>query len=102
MNTTDIFDGKYGGLIKMSILGFILFLLVAACCAWIADYFVPGAIPGGFLTAAIVGIIGAWVGGNLFGHFGPALAGVSLVPTILGSAVLVFGLALLSRGFRRV
>ena len=62
----------------MSILGFILFLIVAAVCAWIAEYFVPGMIPGGFLTSAIVGIIGAWIGGSLFGHFGPALAGVAL------------------------
>ena len=86
----------------MSVLGFIFFLIVAAACAWIADYLVPGTIPGGFFTAAIVGIIGAWIGGSMFGSFGPALAGVALVPTIFGSAILVFGLALLSRGFRRV
>jgi uncharacterized membrane protein YeaQ/YmgE (transglycosylase-associated protein family) len=58
-------------------------------------------IPGGFFVSAIVGIIGAWVGGSLFGHFGPQLAGVSLLPAILGSAILVFCLALLSRGFSR-
>jgi uncharacterized membrane protein YeaQ/YmgE (transglycosylase-associated protein family) len=86
----------------MTILSFILFLIVAAACAWIGDYFVPGAIPGGFFTAAIVGIIGGWIGASLFGSFGPVLAGVALVPTILGSAILVFGLALLSRGFSRV
>jgi len=86
----------------MSILGFIFFLVVAAVCAWIADYMVPGTIPGGFFTAAIVGIIGGWIGGGLFGSFGPAVAGVALVPTILGSAILVFGLALVSRGFSRV
>lgn len=86
----------------MTVLGFILFLIVAAVCAWIADYLVPGSIPGGFLTAAIVGIIGAWIGGSLFGTFGPVLAGVPLIPTIIGSAILVFVLALLSRGFRRV
>jgi uncharacterized membrane protein YeaQ/YmgE (transglycosylase-associated protein family) len=85
----------------MTVLGFILFLIVAAVCAWIAEYMVPGTIPGGFLTSAIVGIIGAWIGGSLFGNFGPALAGVALVPTIIGSAILVFGLALLSRGFSR-
>jgi uncharacterized membrane protein YeaQ/YmgE (transglycosylase-associated protein family) len=86
----------------MTVLGFILFLIVAAICAWIADYLVPGSIPGGFFTASIVGIIGAWIGGSLFGNFGPVLAGVALVPTIIGSAILVFGLALVSRGFSRV
>jgi uncharacterized membrane protein YeaQ/YmgE (transglycosylase-associated protein family) len=86
----------------MSILGFLLFLIVAATCAWIADYFVPGSIPGGFLVSAIVGIIGAWIGGSLFGHIGPELAGISLLPCVLGSAILVFGLALVSRGLTRV
>ena len=85
----------------MSILSFILFLIVAACCAYIAERLVPGSIPGGFFTSAIVGIIGAWIGGNLIGHIGPDLAGISLLPAILGSAVFVFVLSLLSRGFNR-
>ena len=85
----------------MGILSFILFLLVAAACAWIAEMLVPGVIPGGFLTSAIVGIIGAWLGGSMMGHIGPDLAGVSLIPCIAGSAVLVFILGLVSRGFNR-
>ncbi len=84
----------------MSIIAFILFLIVAAVCAWIAERLVPGRIPGGFFTAAIVGIIGAWVGGSLLGSFGPSLEGVSLLPTIIGSAILVFGLAVVSRALR--
>jgi uncharacterized membrane protein YeaQ/YmgE (transglycosylase-associated protein family) len=83
----------------MGILSFILFLIVAACCAYLAERIVPGVIPGGFLTSAIVGIIGAWIGGSLLGHVGPDLAGVALVPCIIGSAVLVFLLSLLSKGF---
>lgn len=85
----------------MSILSFILFLIVAACCAYIAERLVPGSIPGGFFTSAIVGIIGAWIGGNMIGHIGPDLAGISLLPAILGSAVFVFVLSLLARGFNR-
>lgn len=81
----------------MSILSFILFIIVAAVCAWIAAAVVPGRIPGGFLAAAIVGVIGAWIGASLFGNFGPDLAGVPLLPAIIGSGVLVFALALFSR-----
>ena len=84
----------------MSLLGFIFFLIVAAVCAWIAEYFVPGRIPGGFFTAAIVGIIGAWIGSSVCGTFGPSLEGISLLPTIIGSAILVFCLAILSRTLR--
>jgi uncharacterized membrane protein YeaQ/YmgE (transglycosylase-associated protein family) len=85
----------------MSILSFILFLLIAATCAYIAERLVPNTVPGGLITSAIVGIIGAWVGGCLIGSFGPSLAGVSLIPCILGSAVLVFVLSLVSRTLRK-
>jgi uncharacterized membrane protein YeaQ/YmgE (transglycosylase-associated protein family) len=82
----------------MGLLSFILFLIVAAACAYLGERLVPGVIPGGFLTSAIVGIIGAWIGGSMIGHVGPDLAGVSLIPCILGSALLVFLLSLISRG----
>ncbi|MBX9667424.1 MAG: GlsB/YeaQ/YmgE family stress response membrane protein [Candidatus Obscuribacterales bacterium] len=81
----------------MSVLGFILYCLVAAVCAGIADYLAPGRIPGGFLASVIVGIIGAWIGAALMGSFGPALAGVSLLPAILGSALLIFLMSLFGR-----
>lgn len=83
----------------MDILSLILFLLVAAACAYLGDMLVPGAVPGGFITLAIVGVIGAWIGGNLVGHIGPDLAGISLIPCILGSAIFVFLMSLIFRGF---
>ena len=83
----------------MEILSFILFLLIAAACAYLAEQIVPGAIPGGFFTAAVVGIIGAWIGGSLLGSVGPALGGVALLPCILGSAIFVFLLSMISSGF---
>ncbi len=85
----------------MAILSFILFLFVAAACAYLAERLVPGSIPGGFLTSAIVGIIGAYVGGSMLGPMGPSLAGVSLIPCILGSALLVFLLSLFSHRYSR-
>jgi uncharacterized membrane protein YeaQ/YmgE (transglycosylase-associated protein family) len=81
----------------MSILSFLLMLVVAAVCAWIADALVPGTIPGGFLVSAVVGVLGAWVGASLFGSWGPALAGVPILPAILGSALLIFLFSLLGR-----
>ncbi len=84
----------------MSILSWILFLIVAAVCAWIAERVVPNKMPGGFIAGAIVGVIGAWIGGTVMGNVGPSLAGVALLPTVVGSAILVFGCALLSSVFR--
>jgi len=83
----------------MSILSFILYLIVAACCAFIAERLVPNAVPGGFFTTAIIGILGAWIGSSVMGSFGPALEGVALLPCILGSAIFVFLFTLASRGF---
>ncbi len=85
----------------MGILGFIVFLVVAAVCAWIADYFTPGRVPGGFFAAAIVGVIGAWVGNALMGSFGPSLGGAALVPTILGSALCILLMSLVSGSLAR-
>ncbi len=86
----------------MSVFSFILFLLIAAACAYWAERLVPNTVPGGFITSAVVGIIGAWLGGNTMGHFGPELAGVSLIPCVLVSAILVFILSLVvSRSFQR-
>jgi uncharacterized membrane protein YeaQ/YmgE (transglycosylase-associated protein family) len=81
----------------MGLISFLIMLLVAAACAWIAEMLVPGSIPGGFLVSAIVGLIGAWVGSSLFGAFGPSLEGVPLIPCILGTAILIFLLRLITR-----
>lgn len=85
----------------MEILMFIMYLLIASACAWMGAYLVPGTVPGGFLASVIVGVLGAWVGGSLFGAMGPSLAGVPLLPAILGSALLIFLFHLLARGFSR-
>lgn len=81
----------------MTVLGFLFYCLVAAVCAGIADYIAPGRIPGGFLAAVVVGILGAWLGGAMMGSLGPELAGVSLLPAIVGSALLIFVLSLFGR-----
>ena len=82
----------------MSILSFILYIIVAAVCAWIAEYLVPGIIPGGFLVSAIFGLLGAWVGTSLIGAVGPSLAGVPILPAILGSAIVILIAYLIGRG----
>lgn len=85
----------------MGLLGFILYLIIAAACAYVGERLVPGRVPGGFFTSAIVGIIGAWIGSSLMGHLGPDVAGVALIPCILGSALLIFIFTMLAGGFRR-
>ncbi len=84
----------------MTVLTILLYVAIATACGFVAERFTPGVIPGGIVTSAIVGILGAWVGSILFGTFGLQIAGVSLVPCILGSAILVCLLSLFSRAFK--
>lgn len=78
----------------------LVMLLIATGCALIGSALVPGGIPGGLLGAMVVGLLGAFLGVRLLGSFGPGLVGVSLVPTILGSALLVLLYTLVSRRFQ--
>lgn len=43
----------------------------------------------GFIANIIAGLIGSSVGQALFGTWGPSLAGMALVPSILGAVIVV-------------
>jgi uncharacterized membrane protein YeaQ/YmgE (transglycosylase-associated protein family) len=66
----------------MFIMYLIMYLLIARYRAWMGAYLVPGTLPGGFLASGIIGVLGAWLGGNLFGALAPSLAGVPWLPAI--------------------
>ncbi|HEY9713171.1 MAG TPA: GlsB/YeaQ/YmgE family stress response membrane protein [Chroococcales cyanobacterium] len=85
----------------MSILTWILFLIVAASVAWVAEKLSPNKMPGGMRTVGAVAFIGAWIGGGLIPHFGPLMNGVYLVPTILGAAAFIFIASLIFSLFKR-
>ncbi len=38
----------------------------------------------------IAGLLGASLGGKLFGSFGPSFGGIHVVPALLGAIVLIF------------
>ncbi len=77
-------------------LGFILSLLIAALVGWLGDAIVKKDMPGGFWGAMLAGLIGSWIGAYIpfFNNFGPTVAGIALVPAILGAAIFVFVLGL--------
>lgn len=43
----------------------------------------------GIIANVIAGLIGSWIGQGLFGNWGPTLAGMALVPSIIGAVILV-------------
>lgn len=43
----------------------------------------------GCLGRIVVGLLGSWIGQVLFGSWGPQLAGMAIVPSVLGGVILL-------------
>jgi len=75
----------------MSILAWIIVGIIAG---WLARKVIPGAGPAGLLGDLVIGVIGAVVGGWIFGYFGhPGATGVnigSLVVAFVGAVVVLW------------
>ena len=72
----------------MHIIGWILFGLVVGI---VAKFLMPGRDPGGFILTAILGIVGALVGGfvgRLIGWYGEGNP-VGFVMAVIGSIILL-------------
>jgi uncharacterized membrane protein YeaQ/YmgE (transglycosylase-associated protein family) len=87
------------------VLGFLVMLLVAAIVGFIGDALVPGRMPGGWVGAIIAGLLGSALGGYLFSVLnlstGPVVGGLALIPSILGAALVVLIVGLLSGALAR-
>lgn len=81
--------------------GIIISIVMAIIIGFIGDAIVGNNMPGGILGSMIAGFVGAWIGASIFGNFGPHIGGFAVIPAILGTAIFVFLLGLLSRLFRR-
>ncbi len=72
------------------LVGLIVMLFVAGIIGWIADMIVPGRLPYGWLGAIVAGLVGSWVGGLILGGFGPSIAGIAIIPALVGAIILAF------------
>lgn len=82
-------------------MGFILYLIVGGIIGWLAGLILGKDVPGGIIGNIIAGIIGAWLGGELFGSWGPELAGIYIVPALIGAILLILIVSLIMRAVRR-
>lgn len=76
-------------------MGWIWALIVGAIIGAIA-----GAITGkgssmGWITNIIAGIVGSAIGQGILGTWGPTLAGMALIPSIVGAVILVIIVSLI-------
>jgi len=72
------------------LIGLIVMLFIAGIIGWIADQIVPGRLPYGWLGAIVAGLVGSWIGSLILGGFGPSLAGIAIIPALLGAIILAF------------
>lgn len=82
-------------------MGFLLYLIVGGLIGWLAGLIIGKDVPGGVIGNIIFGIIGAWLGGELLGGFGPSLAGIAIIPALIGSIIVVFLVSLILRSMRK-
>ncbi|BAP85339.1 membrane protein [Paucilactobacillus hokkaidonensis JCM 18461] len=64
-------------------------LIVGAIIGIIAGAITSRNVPFGWIGNILAGLVGAWLGQALFGTWGPNIAGMALIPAILGAIILV-------------
>ncbi len=85
----------------MDITAIVVKLVVAIVCAGIGTLLIPRQMPGGWFGYIVVGLAGVWLGDwaysaldNQYGLNFPVLdwglAGVRILPSVVGSAVILF------------
>lgn len=64
-------------------------LIVGALIGAIGGYFTNKGKSMGWFANIIAGLIGSSIGQTLFGTWGPKLANMALIPSVLGSIILI-------------
>ncbi|SDZ86009.1 Uncharacterized membrane protein YeaQ/YmgE, transglycosylase-associated protein family [Thalassobacillus cyri] len=82
-------------------MGFILYLIVGGLIGWLAGAIIGRDMPLGIIGNIIAGIVGAWIGGELLGSWGPSLAGIAIVPALIGAIIFVFIISAIMRRSRK-
>ncbi|MCM3764918.1 GlsB/YeaQ/YmgE family stress response membrane protein [Neobacillus niacini] len=83
----------------MTITSFLMAVIIAFVIGTVAEKLSPLKMPGSWAAAIFAGFVGAWLGEYLFGTFGPAIGGVSLLPALLGAIVVVIIGGIITRLF---
>lgn len=70
-------------------LSWIWILIVGAIIGLIAGFITGKGGSMGFIANLIAGLVGSTLGQAIFGSWGPQMAGMAIVPSILGAVILV-------------
>ncbi len=64
-------------------------LLIGAIIGAVAGALTSRNLPMGWIGNILAGLIGSWLGEALLGGWGPSVAGMAIVPSIIGAVILV-------------
>ncbi|MGX7327929.1 GlsB/YeaQ/YmgE family stress response membrane protein [Enterococcus bulliens] len=70
-------------------MGLIWSLIVGAIIGAIAGAITNKGSSMGWIANIVAGLVGSFVGQALFGTWGPSLAGMALIPSIIGAIIVV-------------
>ncbi|MBM7543839.1 GlsB/YeaQ/YmgE family stress response membrane protein [Periweissella beninensis] len=70
-------------------MGLIWSLIVGAIIGAIAGAITSKGAAMGWISNIVAGLVGSWLGEALLGSWGPHLAGMALIPSIIGAVILV-------------
>ena len=70
-------------------MGLLWSLIIGAVIGAIAGTITGRGNSMGWIANIIAGLVGSWLGQALLGSWGPSLAGMALVPSIIGAIILV-------------
>jgi len=82
-------------------MGIILYLIVGGLIGWLAGAIIGRDMPLGIIGNIIAGIVGAWIGGELLGSMGPSIAGIAIIPALIGAIIFVFIVSLVMKSSRK-
>ncbi|MFS1664444.1 GlsB/YeaQ/YmgE family stress response membrane protein [Streptococcus sp. zg-JUN1979] len=71
-------------------------LIVGALIGWLASMVAGKNHTMGCLWNTIAGLLGAFIGQRLFGSWGVQLAGIAIIPSILGAVIVIAVAALIT------
>lgn len=70
-------------------MGFIWAIIVGAVIGALAGAITNNGQSMGWIANIVAGLIGSAIGQGLLGFWGPSLAGMALIPSIIGAVILV-------------
>lgn len=70
-------------------MGLIWSLIAGAIIGWLASIITNKNSSMGAIANIIAGLVGASVGQSLLGTWGPSLAGMALIPSVIGAVIVI-------------